>query len=294
MGHPQPVAWRTSEHLIADEITGERHLVSIDFPHRFDQLVEPPLILCLDGAWTAGTVRDATRIMSMGGEAPEAVVAGVWFHDHTMSAYLRSRARWYTPTGWVPPPATGVKDVTAADTGHAETYRAFLRERLLPFVRDEANFGEVWLVGHSFSALFGLHVLFNDPTMFDRYILASPSIWWDDRSILAQEAAWAADNQSLPAKVFLSAGENEGGTAFDDDTFRMRANMVELGEQLRDRGYADLDLTWAILAGESHNSTISNAFSKGIRALHAPDVLRVVGDKSAQQIVRSALQGDEG
>ncbi|MEM7094593.1 MAG: alpha/beta hydrolase-fold protein [Actinomycetota bacterium] len=261
------MAWRTSEHLLHDpDHTGSLHFVSIDLPLRFEKLDRPPLIVCLDGAWLAGTVRDATRLMSMSGEAPEAIVVGVWFDEPVLKNYLRDRARWYTPTGWVPPPQTGIRDVAAEELGHAETYRAFIRNRLLPFVAEEAPFGETWLVGHSFSALFGLHCLLEQPAMFDRYLLASPSIWWDDRAIFDFEERYADMHGDLPAQVFLSAGEQELGEG--DDEFRMRANMVEMGERLRRRGYPNLDLTWTVLAGESHNSTTSNAINKGIRSLH--------------------------
>lgn len=262
------MAWRTSEHLISDEITGVQHFVTIDFPHRFEQLTQPPVIVCLDGAWTAGTVRDATRIMSMSGEAPEAVVVGVWFDDATMSSYLRSRARWYTPTAWVPPTESGVKGVLAEDTGHAATYRRFLSERLLPFIEQEVDAGERWLVGHSFSALFGLHTLFTEPGLFDAYVLASPSIWWDDRAILDTAQQWSEKRHDMPATVFMSAGENEGGDRFDDNIFRIKDNMLELGETLRERRYPTLDLSWTILAGETHNSTTSNAINKGIRSIY--------------------------
>lgn len=258
------------------------HFVSIDLPHRNESLERPPLILCLDGAWMAGTVRDATRIMSMSGEAPEAIVAGVWFDEPTMPDYLRARARWYTPSQWVPPPrTTGVRDVAAEDLGYAHTYRAFLRDRVLPFIAEEVAYGETWLVGHSFSGLFGLHCLLHEPEMFDKYLLASPSIWWHDRSILDLEEQRATELEDLQASVFMSAGEAEIADARDEEIYRMRANMLEMGERLRSRRYPSLDLTWTVLAGESHSSTTSNAVNKGIRALHK--ARRATADPFAQR-----------
>lgn len=262
--------WTSAEHVVHDEThTGIAHRISIDLPSRIEALERPPLIVCLDGAWTAGTVRDITRLMSMSGEAPEAIVAGISFDMSSMSDYLRARAQWFTPTAWVPPPEVGVRDVVASDLGRADTYRAFLRDRALPWIREQVDHGEIWLVGHSFSALFGLHTLLHEADLFDAYLLASPSIWWHDRRIFAIEEASANERRDLVASVFMSAGDAEMGDRGLDDTYRMRDNMIEMSDRLRGRRYPSLDVRRQVFAGESHSSTVSTAISTGIRALHS-------------------------
>ena len=258
----------TASHIELDcERTGTTHALSVSTPFRYGQVDETPLILCLDGAWVAGTVRDATRIMSMSGEAPEAVVAGLSFTDTSMGAYLRSRARWFCPTQWVPPEITGVKGVTADQTGHALTYLAFIRDQVLAHLRDQYRVSEVWLVGHSFSALFGLRSLFAEPGLFDKYLLASPSIWWHDRAIFDFEAEYAASHDDLAARVFMSTGEEEAGLGSE---FNMGDNMVDMANRLDARNYPSLSLDHLVLPAESHSSTIGAAVSRGIRSLHPP------------------------
>ncbi len=262
--------WTSAVHEMRDDVHTEMtHRISIDLPSRIDALDRPPLIVCLDGAWTAGTVRDVTRLMSMSGEAPEAIVAGISFDTVSMSDYLRARARWFTPTAWVPPPEVGVRDVVASDLGRADTYRAFLRERALPWIADQCDHGEVWMVGHSFSALFGLKTLLHEPGLFDAYLLASPSIWWHDRAILAIEEQGEVPREDVVARVFMSAGDAEMGDSALDDTFRMRDNMIEMADRLGSDRYPNLHLARHVFAGESHSSTVSTAISTGIRALHA-------------------------
>lgn len=253
----------TNTRLVCQQ-TGTEHQLSIAKPFRYDALDSMPLLLCLDGAWIAGAVRDATRIMSMSGEAPEALVAGLSFTDASMSGYLRSRARWYCPTAWVPPAIVGVKDVTAADTGHASTYLAFIRDQVLPTIRAEHPISQVWLVGHSFSALFGLTALFDEPELFDRYLLASPSIWWHDAVMFDIEATYADTHDDLPATVFMTAGELE-----EMAPFSMVENVVKMYERLSARGYDRLAVEHAVLPGETHSSAIGAAVSLGIRRLHA-------------------------
>ena len=257
------MTWTSTGFTLTCNESGVDHAVSVDTPFRYASMDAAPLILCLDGAWTAGTVRDATRIMSMSGEAPEAIVAGLAFTDESMGDYLRSRARWFCPTEWVPPEATGVKGIEAKDTGQALTYLAFIRDQVLPRLHADWNVSETWLVGHSFSALFGLRVLLREPSLFDKYLLASPSIWWDERTMLDVEADYAATHDDLPATVYLTAGRDEDALI----GFNMCDNMIQMATTLAGRGYPSLKINHAVLPAESHSSTIGAAVSRGLREL---------------------------
>ncbi len=122
------MAWTTTTHSLVCERSGVEHTISIGLPVRHAALDTAPLIVCLDAPWTFGTVLDATRIMSMAGEAPEAIVVGVGFAEDSMGEYLRQRARWLTPTAAHPPPESGVKGVGADGCGGAEMVHGFLRD----------------------------------------------------------------------------------------------------------------------------------------------------------------------
>lgn len=251
------------------ERTGTLHQVSIALPVRYEALTASgdgsaiPLIVCLDAPWTFGTIVDATRVMSMAGEAPEAIVVGLSFVADSMSEYSRQRARWFTPTPWLPPPETGVRDIAADECGRALELGHMIREQVLPMIERDHPVGDRWFVGHSFSALAGLRYLFDDPSLFDRWILASPSIWWDDRAILAVEDDYAAANTDLPAQVVITAGTDEHLAPYN-----MAANAELLAERLRSRSYPNLRVTSAELDGATHTSTIGAAVSAGLRALH--------------------------
>jgi len=260
------MAWSETEHILTCNESGVDHQLVVTTPFRYGSLAEAPLILCLDGAWTAGTVRDATRIMSMSGEAPEAIVASLAFTDDTMSDYIRSRARWFCPTQWVPPEITGVKGVVAEDMGRALIYLAFLRDQVMPLLQRDYRVSQKWLVGHSFSGLFGLRTLFSAPELFDNYLLASPSIWWDNRVMLDIEAEYAGEHDDLSARVFLTAGEEEDSLGGE---FNMCGNVTDMADQLTARNYPSLNLANVVLPTESHSSTIGAAIGRGIRHLHS-------------------------
>ncbi|WP_417662787.1 alpha/beta hydrolase [Pseudomonas sp.] len=65
------------------------------------------------------------------------------------------------------------------------------------------------LWGHSFGGLFVLNTLFTKPQSFNRYIAASPSLWWQSGLILEIEKQLPADAQ---AQLLIVHGELEGQT----------------------------------------------------------------------------------
>ena len=97
-------------------------------------------------------------------------------------------------------------------------------------------------------------------------VLASPSIWWDGRAVLAGEEEWAAANDDLPASVFFSYGEQETSPDIDPQ-FSMGDNVEELVATLKTRNYPGLRMSHEVLAGDGHSSSIGAAVSHGLRAL---------------------------
>lgn len=243
------------------EETGHSYELTIEVPNRYPGSDKAyPLVVALDGLWTFGVVRDAFRILSLGQELPEAIVVGVTHADTDLKQVLQQRAVDFTPTQSAAPSATGVR-LPADQVGQAERFRRFLVDVVVPTVTDRCRVtDDRTLVGHSFSGLFGLDLLFNEPSAFNRWVLASPSVWWDDRVMFKLEADHAARTEDIEATVFLSAGGDEGHE-------RGFGGHQDFHRQLADRGYPGLDLRWEMFPGETHQSVISSAVIRGLRSV---------------------------
>jgi hypothetical protein len=50
------------------------------------------------------------------------------------------------------------------------------------------------------------YVLFHNEGLFKRFVIGSPSLWWNNRAILSAEESFAASGKPLPARVFFSVG----------------------------------------------------------------------------------------
>jgi uncharacterized protein len=74
----------------------------------------------------------------------------------------------------------------ASGGGQADRFLDALEEQLKPWLAKQLPVDPTrqTLFGHSFGGLFTLYALFTRPTLFQRHVAASPSIWWGERAIL--------------------------------------------------------------------------------------------------------------
>ncbi|MFN0089752.1 MAG: alpha/beta hydrolase [Acidimicrobiales bacterium] len=246
------------------------HVLSVGLPDRYETAQSRyPVVYALDAQWTFGVLYDAATALRLGRHIPPVVVVGVGYDTTSAREALALRARDYLPTVAPFPAGSAPGDVERYGPGQANAFLARLREEIIPWVQDRYRVEPAYsvLAGHSFSALFGLYALFTEPTTCARYLLASPSIWWDDRTILRTEEAWAQASRDLPARVHLLVGGLETVLAPPGAQRSMRDNVRELAERLRSRRYPRLQLDLDVIDGETHHSVIPAALSRGLRVL---------------------------
>lgn len=255
-----------TDHLeLTDETSGHRYLVEVERPNRYDLDPERrfPLVVCLDGLWTFGVVRDAFRLLPLSRELPEAVVVGVSHVHPDLKGVTQMRAIDFTPTNAVAPSLTGVR-TPAEQVGQAARFRRFLLDVLVPTVTARYRTSDDrTLVGHSFSGLFGVDTLLHEPEAFNRWVLASPSVWWDDQVMFAREAEHAASGRPVWGRLFLSNGELEAASSL--------GSHEPFYRQLASRGHPDLRIHWHQFPGETHQTVIPSALVRGLRLVFTDD-----------------------
>ncbi len=69
--------------------------------------------------------------------------------------------------------------------GGSAKFVSFIEKELQPFIeKTYRTNGEKTLIGQSFGGLLATEVLFKKPELFERFIIISPSLWWDNQSLL--------------------------------------------------------------------------------------------------------------
>lgn len=101
--------------------------------------------------------------------------------------------------------------------GGADVFLDWITKQLQPVLHAQLplNAQQQTLVGHSYGGLLTLHTLFTRTAMFQRYVAASPSLWWGGGLVL-QEAAqfmrsYGAGQAGFPSalNVYVSQGSEE-------------------------------------------------------------------------------------
>jgi uncharacterized protein len=144
-----------------------------------------------------------------------------------------------------------------AETGKGGAYLAVLRDEIIPWV--DARYPtskERALIGYSLGGLFAMYAMFESTDTFTHYLLGSPSMYWNDKVMFKLERDYADKHKDLKARVFISAGVDEGGDHV--------GSILRLTEALQDRNYPGLELQRDIFPNQIHTQGIGATMGRGL------------------------------
>ncbi len=130
-------------------------------------------LILADGNGLFGMAVDTIRMMQLPALVPPMLVVGIGYPSASALAdTVDIRVRDLTPTA-----AAGFDR-----SGGADRFAGFIEHELRPWLRARAAdaLETTTFFGHSLGGAFGTHVLLTRPDLFSRYIISSPSLWWDD------------------------------------------------------------------------------------------------------------------
>ncbi len=190
-----------------------------------------------------------------------------------------NRTRDYTPTKFTPPDTSHFLSNNPADyigSGGTDAFIKVLNEEIIPFVEDYFNTYESdrVLIGQSLSGLGATHILLTKPELFNRYLIVSPSLWWDDwnyerheRYIMKQVSNVEGDLFKKNTRVYFAVGEEEDG-------FGMVTDLYLLVNALKMKRINNLKIHLDVLEGEIHEGVFPSAFMKGILGIYTNEEKR--------------------
>lgn len=83
-------------------------------------------------------------------------------------------------------------------TGQSENFIRFIERELQPFVNQNYKTNSInTLIGQSLGGLLATEILFKNPELFNNYIIVSPSLWWDDESLLKTETQYYSSKKTI-------------------------------------------------------------------------------------------------
>ena len=245
-------------HAAAQQITYlNDYKISITLPEHYDATnITYPVLYVTDANSNFATAAQVTEQLQKKRSLPPMIVVGIGFRTDSLAKLLRLRDMTpdYDPA------------LPRSHAGRSSLFLRFIKEQLMPYIRSHYRASaDAGYVGTAIGGVFGLYVLFHEPQTFHRYLIISPSIWYDSALVFKYEHLYAQTHHDLPARVCLSAGGLEETQA----TFtHMETNIKKLAAGLANRHYPGLRIKTQMLEKETHFSVLPPALSHGLVELY--------------------------
>jgi predicted alpha/beta superfamily hydrolase len=237
-------------------IVGQEYDLYVQLPGNYaDTSKTFPVLYVLDGQWDFPLVTAIFGQQYYDGFVPAVIVVGITWGG-TNPNYDALRARDLTPTTAGSP----------SQFGGAQKFLGSIKNELIPFIESKYRVvkNNRTLIGSSFGGLFTLYAMFHETALFQRYVLTSPSLGWDNGMPFTYEKEYATNARQLPVKLFMAIGELEGISAFQNFTDRLKA-----------RNYDGLELTTRVLEGMGHSGGKAEGYTRGLQAVFARSTLSI-------------------
>jgi len=227
-------------------------LLNVYLPHGYspDSVKTYPVIYLLDGGidedliHIAGLVQFAS--FSWINIIPESIVVGIANVD---------RKRDFTF------PSKNKEDQKYAPTaGKSSNFIDFIEKELRPFIEEKYKVnGKNILIGQSLGGLLATEILYTKPDLFTDYIIISPSLWWDDGSMIDfKPIAYDTDKT-----IFIGVGKEGYG-------------MEELAEglynKLKSIGQKNTSLNFKYFEKQDHGDVLHLAVYEAFEHLYLAGV----------------------
>ena len=165
-------------------------------------------------------------------------------------------------------PTTIAEDKKAyPTTGHSDKFIAFLEKELQPFIENKykTNTSKT-IIGESLGGLVATEILIKKPTLFNKYILVSPSLWWDNGSILNQKVEILEDSLNQQITIYIGVGKEGLAPTQISRVQEVDANL--LAEKIKNTKSKYITTFFDYLPDENHSTVGHQAVFNAFKLLY--------------------------
>ncbi len=229
---------------LKSKVLNEDRILNIYLPQNFDKTKSYPVIYLLDGSMNedfmhvSGLVQFFNLMYAM----PETIVVGIANidrkRDFTFHTDLKDLQKDY-PT-----------------TGHSDQFISFLEKELKPYIESQYKTTDKYLFGQSLGGLLATEILIKKPEMFDHYFIISPSLWWDDQSLLKLAPLMLAKSGDKKKFVYVSVGKDEHPVMVKD--------AGDLYDILKKTGKKNWTVEYKLMETDNHATILHRSLYEGL------------------------------
>ncbi len=149
----------------------------------------------------------------------------------------------------------------APRVGGSAAFRTFIRDELMPAIKARyRTTDETAVMGESLAGLFVVETFLLEPQLFDTYIAFDPSLWWNNRALLA-DAADLLRRRAVSKKAIYLASSSEPELA---------RTTKELADLLKRAAASGIAWHYQPMPDETHATIYHPAALRAVRKLFAP------------------------
>jgi predicted alpha/beta superfamily hydrolase len=237
-------------------VEGETYEIQIGLPIRYVPSQKSyPVLYVLDGDKSFGMTKEIADWLMWSNEIKDIIVIGISYGQRT-DIWWEKRARDYIHC------KDTVFDKAFPTAGGADNFIKFVNNELFPIVSNKyrINQDSTAIMGLSFGGLLSSYILFTHPDMFKGFIIISPSLVWNDRSVLKMEVDYFNKHKELNKLVYMAYGSLDSKDWIINPT-------NELIQTLQARNYEGLKFTPQAFEGETHISVYPVALAHGLKTV---------------------------
>jgi predicted alpha/beta superfamily hydrolase len=258
------------DYHLKSKINHNNYQLFVSLPENYSKTdtTRYPVLYLLDGNYTFPIAHSTRQLLDLSGSLEDVIIVGIGY------TWEKSYEHWYVER-WkdFTPSSDIISDTSRAflallnlktsslASGGAQAFMNALQREIIPFIEKKYKVNaDKGIAGHSLGGLFAAYSLFQEPKLFNRYGINSPSLWWHSDEIFIVEKSFAKKNKNLNAQVFISVGSREGAS--------MVPKMKAFVDSLNAHNYTAFSLTSHVFEDEGHFSVVPASISRTLLELY--------------------------
>lgn len=153
-------------------------------------------------------------------------------------------------------------------TGYADRFIAFIEKELQPFIGNKyrTNTSKT-IIGQSLGGLLATEILFEKPGLFNKYIIVSPSLWWNNGSLLTQSLQMLKNGIGGPTSIYIGVGKEGLTPTAIPRVMEVDANL--LFEKIKELRNENIQVYYDYLPQEDHATIMHQAVANAFKLLYS-------------------------
>lgn len=151
--------------------------------------------------------------------------------------------------------------------GKSANFISFIETELQPFIEKKYKTNNSkTIIGQSLGGLLATEIVLKKPNLFNKYIIISPSLWWNNGSLLNEESEIYQANFKDKIDIYIGVGKEGLTPSKIPHVMEVDANL--LAEKLKSTKSKNVKVSFDYLPQEDHATITHQAIFNAMRILY--------------------------